>query len=112
VIHWGIGNGSTVDQAPEDGRRFDDELFHETWLETMQNHPIGNQLTAVQEERILPGAWGEQGPIVNLFQTELTARQLYPEEFGEFDLERYPNVPEDEQLFDRQRIADIVNGDI
>jgi iron complex transport system substrate-binding protein len=111
VIHWGIGNGSTVDQAPEDGRRFDNELFHETWLETMQDHPIGKQLTAVQEERILPGAWGEQGPIVNLFQTELTARQLYPEEFGEFDPERYPNLPEDERLFDRQEVADIINGE-
>ncbi|SIS13871.1 ABC transporter substrate-binding protein [Natronorubrum thiooxidans] len=112
MIHWGIGNGSTVDKAPENGRRFDHELFNETWLEVMQDHPLGRQLAAVQDENILPGAWGEQGPIVNLFQTELTARQLYPEEFGEFDPERYPNVPEEEQLFDRQRVADIINGDI
>ncbi|WP_137290546.1 ABC transporter substrate-binding protein [Natronorubrum halophilum] len=112
VIHWGIGNGGTLEQAPENGHRFDNELFRETWLEAMQDHPLGQQLTAVQEERILPGAWGEQGPIVNLFQIELTARQLYPEEFGEFDPERYPNVPEEEQLFDRQRVADIINGDL
>ncbi|MDZ5812752.1 ABC transporter substrate-binding protein, partial [Halorubrum sp. AD140] len=111
VIHWGIGHQGSSDGAPENGHRFDNELFRETWLEPMQDHSVGQELTAVQEERILPGAWGEQGPIVNLFQTELTARQLYPEEFGAFDPEQYPNVPEEEQLFDRERVADIINGD-
>lgn len=106
IVHWGIGH------APDGGTPFDYESFQSTWLEPMRDHSVGQQLTAVQEGNILPGAWGEQGPIVNLFQTELTARQLYPEEFGEFDPERYPNVPEDEQLFDRQRVRDIINGDI
>ncbi|MFD1643782.1 ABC transporter substrate-binding protein [Halohasta litorea] len=106
VVHWGIGH------APEGGEAFDYESFQSTWLEPMADHPVGQQLTAVQEENILPGAWGEQGPIVNLFQTEFTARQLYPEEFGEFDPEAPLDVPEDEQLFDRQRVADIVNGDV
>lgn len=43
----------------------------------------------------------EQGPITNLFQTELLARQQYPEAF-----------PTDEQLFDRQRVRDIIAGDV
>jgi iron complex transport system substrate-binding protein len=39
-----------------------------------------------------------QGPIIHLFQLEQAAQDLYPEEFG------------GEQLFDRQRVADIVTG--
>jgi hypothetical protein len=57
-----------------------------------------------------------QGPLLNLFQLEMTAKQLYPEQFGEWpgytDGDPYPEIPADEQLFDRQRVADIVNGDI
>lgn len=105
VVHWGIGN------TTEDGREFDAEAFAEMWLEPMRDDEVGRQLTAVQEGNVLPGAWGEQGPIVNLFQTELTARQLYPDEFGAFDPESFPEVPEDEQLFDRDRLAAIVRGE-
>lgn len=42
----------------------------------------------------------------------MVAQQLYPEEFGAFEPEQFPAVPEEKQLFDRQRIIDIVNGDI
>jgi iron complex transport system substrate-binding protein len=42
----------------------------------------------------------------------MVARQLYPDEFGAFDPESFPQVPEEEQLFDRQRVADIIDGDI
>jgi iron complex transport system substrate-binding protein len=45
-----------------------------------------------------------------MFQTEMVAKQLYPEEFGEW--RGLGETPEDEQLFDRQRISDIVNEDI
>jgi iron complex transport system substrate-binding protein len=78
----------------------------------MENDDIGSQLTAVQEGRVLPGPTAEQGPLVNAFQTELTARLFYPEEFGELDLEAPLDVAEENQLFDRQRAADIINGDI
>ena len=37
---------------------------------------------------------------------------FYPEEFGELDLEAPLDVPEEDQLFDRGRVRDIVNGDI
>jgi hypothetical protein len=53
---------------------------------------------------------------MNLFQLEMTAKQLYPEQFGEWpgyvDGEDYPDVPAEEQLFDRQRVSDAINGDI
>jgi iron complex transport system substrate-binding protein len=61
---------------------------------------------------VLPGPTAEQGPLVNAFQTELTARLLFPGEFGELDLDAPLDVPEEEQLFDRGRVADIINGEI
>jgi len=78
--------------------------FRETVLTYMQDHPVGSELTAVQNERVYRGGPLKQGPIHNLFLTERAAKQVYPEEFGE--------VTGDEQLFDRKKIADIVNGDI
>jgi iron complex transport system substrate-binding protein len=78
--------------------------FRDVVLEYMRNHPVGSELTAVQNGRVYRGGFLYQGPIQNLFQTERAAKQLYPDVFGE--------VTGDEELFDRQRVADIVNGDI
>jgi len=69
-----------------------------------------SDLTAVQEGRVYNGTTPFQGPIFTLFQTEAVARQLYPDEFGEFQGFDEP-VPGNERLFDRQRVADIINGD-
>ncbi|WP_440766912.1 ABC transporter substrate-binding protein [Natronorubrum sp. DTA7] len=109
LVHWGITTGSVTFGG--DGA-FDGEQFREQFIEPMENHEVGSQLTAVQEGRVLPGPTAEQGPLVNAFQTELTARLFYPEEFGELDLDAPLNVPDEEQLFDRQRIANIITGDI
>ncbi len=109
VVHWGITTGSVTFGG--DGA-FDAKQFREKFVEPMENDDIGSQLTAVQEGRVLPGPTAEQGPVVNAFQTELTARLFYPEEFGELDLDAPLDVPDEEQLFDRQRVADIINGDI
>jgi len=79
-------------------------------IEAMKSDSIGSELTAVQNDRLYLGGTAYQGPIINLFQTEMLAKQLYPEEFGEWH--GLGETPEDEQLFDRQRVADIVNGDI
>ncbi|RLM44043.1 ABC transporter substrate-binding protein [Haloarcula sp. Atlit-47R] len=73
------------------------------------------KMTAVQEGRIYAQGARRQGPILNLFQTEMTAKQLYPDQFGEWpgyvDGEPYPEIPAEEQLFDRQRVADIITGE-
>jgi ABC-type Fe3+-hydroxamate transport system substrate-binding protein len=79
----------------------------------LENHPIGSELTAVQKDRFYPSGTPVQGPIMNLFQLEMTAKQLYPGRFGEwpgYDGGPYPEVPADEQLFDRQRVSAIVDG--
>jgi len=80
-------------------------------LEAMRADSVGSQLSAVQNDRLYRGGGSYQGPIVNLFQTEAAARQFYPGAFGEWnDME---TLREDSlTLFDRQRVADIVNGNI
>lgn len=106
VVHWGIG--TTTEGA--DG--FDAEAFRETYVEPMENDEVGSQLTAVQNGRVYPGQYGEQGPITNLLQTEITAQQLSPEEFGEFDPNAFPEVPEGNRLFDRERVREIIAGEV
>jgi iron complex transport system substrate-binding protein len=87
--------------------------FEELYVTPMEEHPIGQQLTAVANDRIVPGPIYIQGPATNLFQTELVARTVYPEIFDEFEgIDAHPDVPEDEQLFDRDEVADIINGDL
>jgi iron complex transport system substrate-binding protein len=76
--------------------------FRDVVLGYMRDHPVGSELTAVENGRVYRGGYLNQGPIQNLFQTERAAQQMYPDVFGE--------VTGDEQLFDRQRVADIVNG--
>ncbi|WP_050052279.1 ABC transporter substrate-binding protein [Halostagnicola sp. A56] len=75
--------------------------FRETFLTYFRNHDVASQLTAVQNGNVYRAGGFYQGPIINLKLTERAAQQIYPEEFSS-----------DEQLFDRQRITDIVNGDI
>ncbi|KZX49098.1 MULTISPECIES: ABC transporter substrate-binding protein [Haloarcula] len=76
--------------------------FEETVLTSLQDHTVASELTAVQNGRVYRGGLLWQGPVQNLFLTEQAAQQLYPDIFGE--------VTSDEKLFDRQRVADIING--
>jgi iron complex transport system substrate-binding protein len=77
--------------------------FRNTVLEFMRNNPVASELTAVRNGRVYRGGYLYQGPIHNLFLTERGAKQLYPDTFGD--------VTGDDQLFDRQRVADIINGE-
>ncbi|WP_080505215.1 ABC transporter substrate-binding protein [Halorubrum aethiopicum] len=80
---------------------------------TLRDHPVGADLAAVENDRLHAQGMRYQGPIMNLFQIEMTAKQLYPETFGEWprheDGDGYPDLPEDERLFDRERVAGIIN---
>jgi ABC-type Fe3+-hydroxamate transport system substrate-binding protein len=78
--------------------------------ELLEDHPVGNRVTAVQNGDLYVGGTPYQGPIINLFQTEMAAKQLYPDEFGSYP--GYGQLSEDEQLFDRERLAAIVDGNI
>jgi len=76
----------------------------------LEESAVAQKLTAVKNDRVYAGTSSVQGPLMNLFQIEIAAKQIYPDEFGEF--QRIGNTSEDEQMFDRQRVADIINGDI
>jgi len=83
--------------------------------ETFESDPVAAEITAVKEDRVYPQGARYQGPILNLFQLEMTAKQLYPDAFGEwptYESGPYPEIPAEEQLFDRQRVADAINGDL
>jgi len=80
--------------------------------ESLRNSDAGGTLSAVENDRVYASGMRYQGPLMNLFQIEMTAKQLYPDVFGEWpDYEHgahYPEIPADEQLFDRGRVASIV----
>lgn len=86
VFHFGVSHST--------------ETEFEQKMELMKDDPVGSKLSAVQNNRLFRGGTPYQGPIINLFQTELAARQFYPDVFTE------------SELFDRQRVTDIINGDI
>ena len=82
----------------------------------LEEDEVASELTAVEEGNVYAQGARRQGPIMNLFQTEMTAKQLYPDQFGEWpgyvDGEPYPEIPDEEQLFDRELVADVINGDV
>ncbi|SIS13994.1 ABC transporter substrate-binding protein [Natronorubrum thiooxidans] len=88
----------------------DRETFEEQFVTPLEESAVGSELTAVTEGNIFRGGGRYQGPVISLFVSEILAKQLYPDLFGEFPT--LIDIPQDEQLFDRQRVADIINGDI
>jgi len=79
-----------------------------------EENPVSQQVSAVTNGRVYAGGVRNQGPIINLFQLEMTAKQLYPDAFGEWPTYTggpYPDIPDSEQLFDREQVANIINGD-
>jgi ABC-type Fe3+-hydroxamate transport system substrate-binding protein len=83
--------------------------------EMFASDPVASEVTAVKNDRVYAQGARYQGPILNLFQVEMTAKQLYPDQFGDwprYEEGPYPEIPEDERLFDRQRVADAINGEL
>jgi ABC-type Fe3+-hydroxamate transport system substrate-binding protein len=80
-----------------------------------EEDPVASEISAVENDRVYAQGARYQGPILNLFQLEMTAKQLYPDRFGKwprYEGGPYPELPADEQLFDRQRVADAITGDL
>lgn len=74
------------------------EEFQNTVVSFMKNHETASALTAVKNDKVFRGGPLYQGPITNLVATERAAKQVYPDAAG------------DQELFDRQKVGDIVNG--
>jgi iron complex transport system substrate-binding protein len=78
-------------------------------IQLLREDPIGQELSAVKNDRLYRGGTSYQGPLINLLQTEIAAKQFYPETFGEWTgLDTL--ATESERLFDHQQVADIING--
>jgi len=90
-------------------RDFEGDNLVQQQRELLADDPVGSQITAVENDDLYVGGTPYQGPIINLFQTEMAAKQLYPEEFGSYP--GYGELSEDEQLFDRDELAAIINGE-
>ncbi|PHQ37574.1 Fe3+-hydroxamate ABC transporter substrate-binding protein [Halorubrum persicum] len=72
------------------------EEFRDTVVAFMEDHSVASRLSAVENGDVYRGGPLYQGPITNLVLTERAAEQVYGV---------------DEELFDRERVADIVNGE-
>ncbi|SEW24899.1 ABC transporter substrate-binding protein [Natrinema salifodinae] len=70
--------------------------FQEQVVAEMEDHNVASELKAVKNGDVYRGGPLHQGPIINLIMTERAARQVY-------DV--------DDELFDRQKVSDIVTGD-
>ena len=71
--------------------------FEDTVVSFLQSHDTASALTAVENGDVYRAGGLYQGPITNMVLTERTVQQLYGVE---------------KQLFDRERVADIVAGDV
>ncbi|WP_135822371.1 ABC transporter substrate-binding protein [Halostella litorea] len=87
------------------------EAFVTNVIEPFENNDNGQQLSAVQNGNVIRSGGQYMGPIVDMFSTEAVAKQVYPDEFGEWP-GAVGDVPESEQLFDRQRLLEIIDGDL
>jgi iron complex transport system substrate-binding protein len=91
-------------------RRDPEKSFQDDILDPLRQDPVAGEVAAIKEGRVYPHHEFEQGPVINLFNIELLAKALYPETFGEPTGMEAP--AEEAQLFDRQRVADIINGEL
>jgi iron complex transport system substrate-binding protein len=82
VVHWTV--------------QLSESEFTAEFVDPFEADPVGSELTAVQNDRVFEGGTAEQGPIINLFQTELAAEQLYPD------------IIDGRELFSRDELASAV----
>ncbi|AFZ73460.1 ABC transporter substrate-binding protein [Natronobacterium gregoryi] len=87
------------------------EEWHSQVVEPLEDHSTARTLSAVQDGNVVRASGQFMGPVTHLFSTEALAKQVYPDRFGEWPGDS-ADIPEDEQLFDRERMADIVDGNL
>ncbi|MDS0222364.1 ABC transporter substrate-binding protein [Haloarcula sp. S1AR25-5A] len=74
--------------------------FQAEVVEPLQSEDGSNGVQAVQDGNIYNAGYLDQGPIINFYHTDRAAKDIYPDSF------------EDVTLFDRERVAEIVQGNI
>ena len=73
------------------------EEFQDTVVSFLEDHSLASELTAVRNGDVYRAGGLYQGPITNMVLTERVGSDLYGI---------------DEDLFDRQRVVDVVNGEV
>ncbi|MFC6725011.1 ABC transporter substrate-binding protein, partial [Halobium palmae] len=79
----------------------------------LEGNDVASEVSAVKNDRVYAQGARYQGPLMNLFQLEMTAKEIYPDQFGEwpgYEGGPYPDIPQEERLFDRGAVSDAVNG--
>ncbi|WP_137684914.1 ABC transporter substrate-binding protein [Haloarcula mannanilytica] len=77
-----------------------ESAFQTEVVEPLQAEDGSNGVQAVQDGNIYNAGYLDQGPIINFYHTDRAAKDIYPNAF------------EDVTLFDRERVAEIVKGNI
>ena len=92
-----------------------DAVDFEQMTQNLKDDPVGGDLSAVQNDRVYAQGTRWQGPLMNLFQLEMTAKQLYPGQFGAWpgyeNGDSYPEFEPADQLFDHRRVAETIRTD-
>ncbi|OIB58232.1 ABC transporter substrate-binding protein [Natrialba sp. SSL1] len=79
-------------------------------VDPLEDHSTARRLSAVESGNVVRSSGQFMGPVTHLFSTEALAKQVYPDQFGSWPGDS-DAIPESEQLFDRERVAEIVTGD-
>ncbi|WP_459810768.1 ABC transporter substrate-binding protein [Halopiger thermotolerans] len=74
--------------------------FRDAVVEPLLEDPVASEVQAVQDEAVYNAGYLDQGPIINYYHTERAATDIYPDAFA------------DATLFDRERVAEIVRGNV
>nr|WP_204367380.1 ABC transporter substrate-binding protein [Natrinema altunense] len=74
--------------------------FREAVVDPLRDDPVASEVQAVRNDAVYNAGYLDQGPIINFYHTERAAKDIYPDAFA------------DATLFDRERVADIITGDI
>ncbi len=77
-----------------------ESAFQEEVVEPLREEDGSNGVQAVQDGAVYSAGYLDQGPIINFYHTERAAKDIYSDLF------------EDVTLFDRERVAEIVAGNI
>lgn len=97
-----------VGSMKKDDRQQGMGVVYEEFLKRGKD-PVSRHIKAFKNNRVYPGGTPLQGPLVYLFQLEMTAKQLYPQIFGEWKIDG--DYSESEQLFSRTEVVRILSAE-
>jgi iron complex transport system substrate-binding protein len=77
-----------------------ESTFQKEVVDPLQDQAGSHSVQAVEDDAVYSAGYLDQGPIINFYHTDRAAKDIYPDSF------------ENVALFDRERVAEIVHGNI